>query len=73
MLRCPLDEMILTIRILDLGDVEDFLASAVNPPNAVSILSSLECLRSLQVGVGVVVACRCRCSVSPSCSVAAGH
>jgi HrpA-like RNA helicase len=33
---------------LPAGDVQEFLGSAVNPPNAVSITASLEVLRSLQ-------------------------
>ncbi len=50
MLRAPLDEMILAIRMLDLGDIDEFLNSAVNPPNAVSITASLEILRRCGCG-----------------------
>lgn len=48
-LRTPLDETILSIILLNLGDVTEFLSSAVNPPNTVSISSSLQNLRALQV------------------------
>ena len=47
-LRSPLDETILSIILLELGDVSEFLQSAVNPPNNVSISTSLQNLRTLQ-------------------------
>lgn len=48
MLRVPLDETILQIKVLDLGEVERFLGDAVNPPEPQAITTSLECLRDLQ-------------------------
>eukprot|EP00939_MAST-03C_sp_MAST-3C-sp1_P003634 g3634.t1 len=47
MLRVPLDETVLQIKMLDLGAVRDFLGSAVNPPLPVAINDSLASLRSL--------------------------
>ena len=48
MLRVPLEEMVLQIKVLDLGAVREFLGSAVNPPEMKSIEASLASLRSLQ-------------------------
>ena len=48
MLRVPLDELVLSIRVLELGEVEAFLGSAVNPPEEEAVTSSLRALRGLQ-------------------------
>ena len=47
MLRVPLDETVLQIKMLDLGAVREFLGSAVNPPEAAAINDSLSSLRSM--------------------------
>ncbi len=47
-------QMILAIRMLDLGDIDEFLNSAVNPPNSVSITASLEMLRRQVIAVTVI-------------------
>eukprot|EP00940_MAST-03C_sp_MAST-3C-sp2_P001817 g1817.t1 len=47
MLRVPLEETVLQIKMLDLGAVRDFLGSAVNPPLPSAINDSLSSLRSM--------------------------
>lgn len=48
MLRVPLDETVLQIKMLDLGAVRDFLGSAVNPPDTIAVDNSLNMLRDMQ-------------------------
>jgi len=47
MLRVRLDDLVLQILLLDLGDPEVFLKKAVNPPSTVSIMNSLNMLCGL--------------------------
>eukprot|EP00117_Sycon_ciliatum_P013397 scpid18108/ scgid5431/ Probable ATP-dependent RNA helicase DHX36; DEAH box protein 36; MLE-like protein 1; RNA helicase associated with AU-rich element ARE len=47
MLRCSLDDVILQIRLLNLGKAEEFLAKAMQPPTADAIASSLSSLLRL--------------------------
>ena len=47
MLRTPLEELVLQIKILKLGQVAPFLQKAIEPPNEGAVLSALKCLRDL--------------------------
>lgn len=47
MLRTRLEEVILQIKILQLGKVEEFLASVMDPPDLKAITLSLDLLRTL--------------------------
>ena len=47
MLRTPLEELVLQIKILGLGAVQPFLQRAIEPPSDEAIDNALECLRDL--------------------------
>ena len=47
MLRTPLEELVLQIKILKLGNVIPFLQKAIEPPNEQAVSSALKCLRDL--------------------------
>ncbi len=47
MLRVPLEELALQIRLLDLGPIRGFLAQAIEPPPEVSIANAILSLREL--------------------------
>jgi len=48
MLRVPLEETALAIKACQLGDVAEFLRSAVNPPEEEAVQASLQTLRDLR-------------------------
>lgn len=47
MLRTPLEELVLQIKILKLGFVVPFLQNALEPPEDKSVQNALRCLRDL--------------------------
>lgn len=47
MLRVPLDELSLQIRLLELGEVRSFLSKALEPPSETAIATAIESLREL--------------------------
>ena len=47
MLRTPLEEIVLQIKILKLGEVTPFLAKALEPPSSKAVKNALECLTEL--------------------------
>ena len=47
MLRTPLEELVLQIKILGLGKVMPFLAKAIEPPSNTAVENALECLKEL--------------------------
>lgn len=47
MLRTPLEELVLQIKILKLGWVLPFLQKAIEPPTEKAVLNALKCLRDL--------------------------
>ena len=47
MLRTPLEELVLQIKILRLGEVIPFLAKAIEPPSNKAVRNALECLKEL--------------------------
>ena len=47
MLRTPLEELVLQIKILGLGKVMPFLAKAIEPPSDTAVANALECLQEL--------------------------
>ena len=47
MLRAPLEELILQIKILKLGMAFPFLQKAIEPPSAKAVWSAINCLRDL--------------------------
>ena len=48
MLRVPLDELCLQIKLLDLGDVADFLGRAIEPPRVEAVTEAIKGLQDLQ-------------------------
>jgi hypothetical protein len=46
-LRTPLEELVLQIKILKLGFVRPFLQKAIEPPEDKSVQNALQCLREL--------------------------
>ena len=47
MLRTPLEELVLQIKILKLGAAAAFLDKALEPPSETAVLNALSCLRQL--------------------------
>lgn len=47
MLRTPLEELVLQIKVLQLGYVQPFLQKAIEPPEEKAVKSALQCLRDL--------------------------
>ena len=47
MLRTPLEELVLQIKILKLGAAASFLNKAIEPPSETAVLNALSCLRQL--------------------------
>ena len=47
MLRTPLEELVLQIKILKMGAAATFLAKAIEPPSDTAILNALSCLQQL--------------------------
>lgn len=47
MLRVPLDELALQIRLLELGPVREFLSKALEPPSETAIATAIKSLREL--------------------------
>ena len=47
MLRTPLEELVLQIKILKLGAAATFLDKAIEPPSESAVLNALSCLRQL--------------------------
>jgi ATP-dependent RNA helicase DHX36 len=47
MLRTPLEELVLQIKILKLGAAAAFLDKAIEPPSETAVLNALSCLRQL--------------------------
>ena len=48
MLRVPLDELCLQIKLLDLGEVAEFLGRAIEPPAAEAVAEAIKGLQELQ-------------------------
>jgi HrpA-like RNA helicase len=48
MLRVPLDELCLQIKLLDLGDVAEFLGKAIEPPKEEAVAEAIKGLQELQ-------------------------
>lgn len=48
MLRVPLDELCLQIKLLDLGDVKEFLEKAIEPPAEEAVVEAIKGLQELQ-------------------------
>ncbi len=59
-LRTPLEELILQIKILRLGQIMPFLESAIECPDHRQIAAALQCLRDL-VSCTCVCVCVCVC------------
>ena len=53
MLRTPLEELVLQIKILGLGRVIPFLQKALEPPKEKSVQNALQCLQELVSGLFV--------------------
>ena len=47
MLRTPLEELVLQIKILKLGFAQSFLQKAIEPPEEKAVENALQCLRDL--------------------------
>jgi ATP-dependent RNA helicase A len=47
-LRTPLHELALTIKLLKLGDIRDFLNKAIEPPPLDAVVESIALLRGLK-------------------------
>ena len=47
MLRTPLEELLLQIKILKLGMAFPFLQKAMEPPKEESVINAIQCLRDL--------------------------
>ena len=47
MLRTPLEELVLQIKILKLGQVETFLQKAIEAPEGKAVNSAIRCLKDL--------------------------
>ena len=47
-LRTPLHELVLAIKLLGLGEVETFLAHALEPPSTESVTEALVCLQEME-------------------------
>ena len=58
MLRTPLEELVLQIKILKLGRVIPFLQKALEPPKEKSVRNALQCLQEL---VSCLPACLFTC------------
>ena len=56
MLRTPLEELILQIKILKLGAAAAFLNKAIEPPTDIALLNAISSLRQL---VGLCSVCVC--------------
>ena len=59
MLRTPLEELVLQIKILKLGASAAFLDKALEPPSETAVLNALSCLRQL---VHTLCAYTCTCT-----------
>ncbi len=59
MLRTPLEELILQLKILGLGEAQPFLQRALEPPSDQAVWTAIDCLRVL-VGM-IAVRCLQRC------------
>lgn len=47
MLRTPLEELVLQIKILQLGEARSFLQKAIEPPSDKAVANAIECLKEL--------------------------
>ena len=48
MLRVPLHELCLQIKLLQLGDIEPFLAKSIEPPSAHAVKEAVQTLAEVQ-------------------------
>ena len=73
MLRAPLEQLALRIKVLNLGLVATFLSKAIEPPSATAIQHVVEVLRYVHVMVTVTVYVHTVCRFGPCCFGPGGH
>ncbi len=54
MLRTPLEELILQLKILGLGEAQPFLQRAIEPPTDRAVQTAIDCLRELVLAIVIV-------------------